>query len=91
MEYYVYILYSASLDRFYVGQTQNLEERILRHNSGRNKSTKAGIPWEMVHFEKVADRVAAVAKEKQVKNLGSKRYLQTIGKDINPQQPGSVS
>ncbi len=80
MENFVYILYSASLDRFYVGQTKDLEARLQRHNSGRNKPTKAGVPWEMVHFEKVADRVATVAKDKQVKNLGSKRYLQTIGK-----------
>ncbi|WP_162343172.1 GIY-YIG nuclease family protein [Cyclobacterium salsum] len=80
MENFVYILYSASLDHFYVGQTQDLEAHLQRHNFGRNKSTKAGIPWIMVHFGKVADRVAAVAKEKQVKNLGSKRYVQTIGK-----------
>ncbi|WP_410266623.1 GIY-YIG nuclease family protein [Cyclobacterium sp.] len=39
MENFVYILYSASLDRFYVGQTQDLETRLQRHNSGRNKSS----------------------------------------------------
>ncbi|WP_154852170.1 GIY-YIG nuclease family protein [Cyclobacterium xiamenense] len=80
MEYFVYILYSASLDRFYVGQTQDLEARLQRHNSGRNKSTKGGIPWEMVHVETCADRTEAVRKETKIKNLGSKRYLQTIGK-----------
>ncbi|MFO7824739.1 MAG: GIY-YIG nuclease family protein [Cyclobacterium sp.] len=91
MEYYVYILYSASLDRFYVGQTQDLEARLQRHNSGRNKSTKAGVPWEMVLFETCVDRTEAVRKETKIKNLGGKRYLQMIGKVFNPEQPGSVS
>lgn len=91
MENFVYILYSASLDRFYVGQTQDLEVRLQRHNSGRNKSTKAGVPWEMVHFGTCVDRTEAVRKETKIKNLGSKRYLQMIGKDFNPQLPGSVS
>ncbi|WP_114748045.1 GIY-YIG nuclease family protein [Pleomorphovibrio marinus] len=91
MDYYVYILFSSSLNRFYVGQTKGLEERLLRHNSGRNKSTKGGIPWVMVHSEKVTDRAAALAKERQIKNLGSKRYLHSIGKDIDPEQSGSVS
>lgn len=33
--YYVYMLYSAILDRYYVGQTSNLEDRLKRHNQGR--------------------------------------------------------
>ncbi|SEJ16836.1 hypothetical protein SAMN05192553_102735 [Cyclobacterium xiamenense] len=48
------------------------------------------MPWEMVHVETCADRTEAVSKETKIKNLGSKRYLQIIGKDFNPQQPGSV-
>jgi putative endonuclease len=73
--YTVYILYSVSLDRYYVGQTQNLKKRIERHNCGRNKSTKPGMPWVLVHKEEVPDRSTAMAREKQIKNLGSKRFL----------------
>ena len=60
MEYFVYILYSEKTDRYYVGQTQNLDERLVRHNTGRNKSTKPGIPLTLVHFE----------PKKFIKNLG---------------------
>lgn len=55
MEYVVYILYSQKTDRYYVGQTQNLGKRLERHNSGRNKSKKPGIPWLIVHFEALSD------------------------------------
>ncbi|WP_234364024.1 GIY-YIG nuclease family protein [Lunatibacter salilacus] len=78
MEYFVYILYSETTDRYYVGQTQNLEESMERHNSGRNKSTKPGIPWTLVHFELSSDRLSAMAREKYIKNHGSKRYLTLI-------------
>ena len=81
MEYFVYILYSQKTDRYYVGQTQNLEERLERHNSGRNKSTKPGIPWIIVHFELLSDRSAALEREKYIKNVGSKRYLNLINTD----------
>jgi len=81
MEYFVYILYSQKNDRYYVGQTQNLEERMERHNCGRNKSTKSGIPWSLVHLEVVTDRSAALTKERHIKNLGSKRYLNIMTKD----------
>jgi len=51
MVYSTYILYSKLLDKYYVGSTNNLENRLFRHNSGYNKFTKTGIPWELVFVE----------------------------------------
>jgi putative endonuclease len=73
--YTVYILYSVSLDRYYVGQSKNHKERFERHQSGRNKSTKGGIPWEIVHLEYFEDRPSVVQKERHIKNMGNRRYL----------------
>jgi predicted GIY-YIG superfamily endonuclease len=42
--YYVYILYSATADRYYTGQTENLELRLQSHNSGLVTSTHAYVP-----------------------------------------------
>jgi putative endonuclease len=61
-----------------VGQSKNHLERFERHQSGRNKSTKAGIPWEIVHVEFFDDRPSAVRKERQIKNIGSRRYLNRL-------------
>jgi len=44
-----YILHSASKDRFYVGHTSDLKDRFKRHNSARSKSTKYGVPWNIVY------------------------------------------
>ena len=51
MKYFVYIIYSNLLDKYYIGYTSDLNQRILRHNDGWSRSTKAGIPWVLVYYE----------------------------------------
>jgi putative endonuclease len=34
MQYFVYILWSTELQKFYIGQTQDLENRLKEHNAG---------------------------------------------------------
>jgi predicted GIY-YIG superfamily endonuclease len=46
--YYTYVLYSKTFHRLYVGQTSNLSTRLEEHNSGKTKSTKHYIPWELI-------------------------------------------
>ena len=45
---FVYVLHSNRTGRRYIGHTSDLPRRIKEHNSGRVKSTKAGIPWHLV-------------------------------------------
>ena len=52
----VYILYSKSIEKYYVGQTSNLQNRILQHNSGESKYTSKGMPWEIVKSVSVESR-----------------------------------
>jgi putative endonuclease len=49
MSYCAYILYSSSTDRYYIGMTENLEQRIRQHNNpiSRIKFTAKGIPWQL--------------------------------------------
>ncbi len=32
--HYVYILYSLKADRYYIGETSNIEQRLQQHNEG---------------------------------------------------------
>jgi len=75
--YTVYILYNQKSSRYYVGQTSNITERLERHNQGRVKSTKFGIPWEIVLQVKVPTRSEAMILERQIKQRGAKRYLES--------------
>jgi len=45
MKYYIYILYSQSRDRYYIGYTHHPQERLEEHNLGATASTRPGRPW----------------------------------------------
>ncbi len=79
ISYFVYILYSTSINKFYCGQTNNLENRIVRHNSGQSKWTTKGIPWELVWSRSFDSRSESVKQERIIKKRGIQRYLEDIG------------
>jgi putative endonuclease len=79
MTFYVYILYSSKLEKYYIGSTNDIEDRLYRHNSGQSTFTKTGIPWVLIHKEETATRAEAVRLEMSVKKRGAKRYLQDKG------------
>jgi len=78
MVYSTYILYSKLLDKYYVGSTNNLENRLFRHNSGYNKFTKTGIPWELVFVENFDTRSEAMNREKEIKSKKSRSYIEWL-------------
>ncbi|WP_421808450.1 GIY-YIG nuclease family protein [Flagellimonas sp.] len=67
MEYFVYIIYSKSLDRYYVGHSQDLDDRMNRHNRGRSKYTKTAKDWEVKYTERYFTRSEAMNWEKDIK------------------------
>ena len=65
--YIIYILQSQKTQRYYVGQTNDLGDRLKRHNDGRVKSTKTGKPWKLVYSEEYQNRQTAYKREREVK------------------------
>jgi putative endonuclease len=47
MSFWVYIIFSEKFDRFYIGQTNDMDGRIKRHNAGYVESTKSFRPWAL--------------------------------------------
>ncbi|MCE2786595.1 MAG: GIY-YIG nuclease family protein [Bacteroidota bacterium] len=72
MKYWVYIIYSHSTDKRYIGQTADLTERIRKHNSGKNQSTKTAVPWVLFASLAVQSRTEALSMERKLKNLKSR-------------------
>ncbi len=62
-KYFVYVLKSKSVDRFYTGFTENLSKRIKEHNYGKVKSTKAYLPYELVYYETFENKTEARKRE----------------------------
>ncbi len=80
MPFYVYILYSESHDRFYIGQTEDAEQRIDRHNKGYEKATSPYIPWVMKCVIEKPLRSEAMLLERKLKNLNRQKLLLFIKK-----------
>jgi putative endonuclease len=43
--YTVYIIYSEKLDKYYIGFSSNVGERLLKHNRKSKGFSNAGRPW----------------------------------------------
>ena len=66
MKVTVYILQNTD-GQFYIGQTNDLSDRLKRHNQGRVPYTKGRGSWTLVHQEEYMNRADAMQREKQVK------------------------
>lgn len=49
--YCCYIIYSVKLDRYYIGHTENMNQRLLQHNSGISTFTAKANDW-LLKWEK---------------------------------------
>ncbi len=78
MKWYLYIIYSSTIDKYYVGYTNNLELRIERHNYGWGKFTKRGIPWKLVYFEEFENKSEAIKREREIKRKKSRKYIESL-------------
>ena len=68
--YYVYILQSTSdSERFYLGCTSDLKQRLRSHNQGENPATR-GSQWKLVYYEAYTTLSAARKREYRLKHNG---------------------
>ena len=77
-EWFIYILYSEKIDKYYVGSTDDLEWRLERHNMGWGKYTKRGIPWGLVYSEKYKTKTEALKREREIKKKKSRKYIEEL-------------
>ncbi|MBW7891246.1 MAG: GIY-YIG nuclease family protein [Chitinophagaceae bacterium] len=75
--FFVYVLRSQKDGRFYVGLTDDVTRRLKEHNSGKTKSTKGFIPWELLFFETFVTRIEARNREKYLKSGVGKEYVKS--------------
>ena len=76
--FFVYILQSQTSGRFYIGYSEFPERRLTEHNSGKVKSTRPFRPWIKVHTESFASEAEAIRREKSIKAMKSRIYIQNL-------------
>ena len=72
---YVYILRSLEHpDRFYVGVTSDLRDRLQRHNAGEVRHTSKYAPWAIKTYVAFSDEAQAFAFEKYLKSASGRAF-----------------
>lgn len=73
--YYVYILQSETDPaRFYVGRTEDLKERLMRHNRGEVPSTSPNKPWKIQTAIAFSESNKAIEFEKYLKSGSGRAF-----------------
>ena len=88
MIFTVYILYSNTADKYYVGYTaDDIEERLRKHNSIHSGFTGHHNDWQIMYAEVYSTKTEAMKREKQIKNWKSRKLIESV---INKSSAGSV-
>jgi putative endonuclease len=79
MIYHVYILYNNIHDKYYIGQTNNINSRLTEHNSGLSKYTaRYNGFWKLIYQENFGNRSEAMRREKFLKQQKNKNFYKKI-------------
>ena len=76
--WWVYIIYSCAIDKYYVGQTDNFSKRLQSHLEGLSSYTSRAKDWKLVYHEVFENRTAARKRELQIKRMKSRLYIEQL-------------
>lgn len=78
MPFSVYIIYSKIIDQYYVGHSEDLTDRLYRHNNSGSKATKKAKDWKIVYTESYETRAEASRRESEIKKKKSRNYIEQL-------------
>lgn len=83
--FYVYVLKNTATSKIYIGQTNNILERVERHNklkvSKLSSYTSKNIgngEWILVYSEKFITRSEAMRREKELKSFRGREFVKSV-------------
>jgi len=74
MFHYVYIL-KCSNNKPYIGCTEDLKERIVRHNKGHVPATKTLLPVNLISYFAFSNKYIAFDFEKYLKSGSGRAFI----------------
>ena len=83
MPYICYILFSKTLDHYYIGYTSNIEERLIQHNNGQfggKAYTCKTSDWELFLLIPCGTINQAIFIELKIKKMKSRKFIEDLKK-----------
>ena len=83
--HFVYIIYSEKLDRYYIGETEDFNRRLIEHNTSFFKNSFTTITKDWVEFLKICclDRTEARKLENFIKKMKNRSFIQRLKNEEN--------
>jgi len=78
MKFITYAIYSITLDKIYVGQTNNIDRRIKEHKNGYSTYTSNARDWKLIYQKSFTSRSSAMKREKQLKSFRGREFLKNL-------------
>ena len=75
MSFFRYILRSESSSRFHIGHAEDVEKRLLEHNSDRVVATRRKRPGRLIYSECFSTRSEAARREMQIKQMKNRIWI----------------
>ena len=78
--HFVYVIYSPSVNRYYIGETVDIAERLVQHRMHHYAGSFTSIAddWELAFSLRFKDRASALKAESHLKKSKSKVYLKRL-------------
>ncbi len=76
--FYVYVLQSEKDKNLYQGFTEDIEERLRKHNAGDVPSTRERRPLRLIFYEAFLEKEDALRRERYFKTNPGKKMLKLI-------------
>ncbi|MEH6538047.1 MAG: GIY-YIG nuclease family protein [Psychroserpens sp.] len=74
-----YILFSKSINHYYVGYTcSDLQERLRKHNTNHKGFTGRANDWQIVYTESFESKTEAYGREREIKSKKSRDYIEWL-------------
>lgn len=80
--FYAYVLKSAKDNKLYIGWTNDLKERLNKHNAGLVPSTSNRTPLKLIYYEACLVKEDAIKREKSLKTGFGRAYLKRRLSDL---------
>lgn len=79
----VYIIYSSTADRYFIGQSKNLKITLWQHNAKTIPATADGKPWEIKFTQPFPTRNEALSLEMRLKKK-DRAFLEEVISNAQP-------
>lgn len=78
MQHFVYILYSKSINRYYIGSSEDPEKRLIKHLANHSGFTGKAKDWIICYKESFQNRLEALKREREIKKWKSRKMIEDL-------------